>query len=902
MTPSGTSKASANPFAQTAVSDLDLEDLVDVGSLHTEARQLFLRGLKQTGRGFGQLIALVGDPGAGKSHLLWWLKRQHRPESLVVAIPALPDLAQPFRFTLKQTVSGLCRVDKKGSKLERPIDRLLWEVIYSQTYDLLDAARVGMYQGPTAVLKQLGPLCLEAGRRRPLGDFAEAAQKVWADIEPGLRSYLLTLPTENSLDATARQVIVQFPYADRRALTTAWLAGEELSQKDREKIGAKQTINQEATARYVLCSLIRLATIRRPASVTLLFDQADQVREQLGQPGLHALAEVMGSLHGLAAATMIVLSCRPDTFGQFSEKQARPGPSQIKQSMELVSLARIAPPQLREVVAARLQSVVSSGATSALAPLQEADLGVLHEVDTPRAALSRLASLYSERLASGGPVAKPAAKSISAQAVGSKPSAAKIDPSAAKTSDGTRPVVISKAAETAAKAAAEKPAKPSVAPVQKAAKAAEAVPAATKSAESQATPSKAWLAMSGEGDALADAMEQAQKDGASFDKPRSATHVDKSGPSVPKEVKLAPTTKVVDKDIAAKPAPSGAPVSRADSGDTVRRVPDEALIAKTRDAAIKAAATAPAAAPATKTTAPAKATAKPADASVAEKAKAAAPAKSTAPTAEKAQSSAKPVEDAPPAAPARAPSSDTPSKAWLDMAGDNDPLADAIAAARAELGPSLTAEPVKPVKAKPMEPLKAKPVEPLPKTSKPLVPTDFEPTRQIVVPPGTTGFPDFAALSAEDKTEMGLAESAVSPSVSWLAMAADESPFGGSAETSKADTSKSSRGARGTAAMGVVVPGTIKAVSASAQTVTPAAKSGRSTQARIAPVAVHKGGSLTPLRVLAVLEGRSSMPEWQLAESLGVSSEALSELLNGMANDRQIKLVPSEEGRMVVPL
>ncbi|HNG00187.1 MAG TPA: hypothetical protein PK493_23015, partial [Pseudomonadota bacterium] len=201
MTSAATTKSSANPFAHTAVSDLDHDDLVDVGSLHPEARQLLQRALKQAGRGFGQLIALVGDPGAGKSHLLWWLKRQHRPESLVVTIPALPDLAQPFRYTLKQLLSGLCRVDKKGAKLDRPIDRLLWEVIFSQTYDLLDAARVGMYQGPTAVLKQLGPLCLDGGKRRPIADFAEAAQKVWPEIEPGLRSYLLTLPTENSLDA-----------------------------------------------------------------------------------------------------------------------------------------------------------------------------------------------------------------------------------------------------------------------------------------------------------------------------------------------------------------------------------------------------------------------------------------------------------------------------------------------------------------------------------------------------------------------------------------------------------------------------------------------------------------------------------------------------------------------------
>jgi len=903
-TPVAPKAQAPNPFAQTAVSDLDHEGLVDVAGLHADARQLLLRSLKQATRGFGKLVALVGDPGTGKSHLLWWLKRSHRPESLVVAIPALPDLAQPFRFTLKQLVSGLCRVDKKGTPLERPIDRLLWEVIYAQTYDLLDAARVGTYQGPTAVLKQLGPLCLDGGRKRPLADFAESAQKVWSQIEPGLRSYLLTLPTENSLDATARQVLVQFPYADRRALVTAWLAGEELSPKDRERIGAKQTINQEATARYVLCSLIRLASVRRPDSLTILFDQADQLLEQLGQPGLHALAEVLGSLHGLTAATLLVLSCRPDTFARFSEKQARPGPSQIKQSMELISLARIAAPQLREVVAARLQSVTGgSGPLGSLGPLTESEVGFLHEVDTPRAALSRLASVYSERLAGGIPatVAKavPDAKSAAPAKAGAttKPSvvpAAKAEgpgavSSAMKSTDATRPVVVSKAslaAATAPKSSGKATAKPAA--TEKAAPVSN-VPVATKDkdAESAATPSRAWLAMSGEGDALADAMAQAQTEGISANQPRSVTHVDKSGPAAQRDGKPA----------AAAPRQTGAPVSRADSGDTVRQMPDEALLAKSKDGSLKVAAIslksgAPGAAtPAAKAASTAKAT--PA-AAPATKASPAAPAATPVATAAKATPAA-----APAPAPQRAPSSDTPSKAWLDMAGDNDPLADAIAAARAELGPSLAADAAKSA----VKAVKAKPIEPLPTTSKPLIPTDFEPTRQIVIPPGQTGFPDFAALSDASKSGSSSAPSADSPSVSWLAMASDESVVGSGKQSSKADAASAAKPVRGTAAMGVVVvkPGAAKAAAQSPSGAVAGSK-GRSTQARIAAVPVHSGNRLSPLRILSVLEGRSSMPEWQLAEELGVSMEDIAGVLNKMASDGQVRLMPSEDGRMVVPL
>ena len=49
-----------------------------------------------------------------------------------------------------------------------------------------ETGRIGTYQAPGALLKLLGPLCVEGGRRRTLGDFAAAAQPIWAQIEPGL--------------------------------------------------------------------------------------------------------------------------------------------------------------------------------------------------------------------------------------------------------------------------------------------------------------------------------------------------------------------------------------------------------------------------------------------------------------------------------------------------------------------------------------------------------------------------------------------------------------------------------------------------------------------------------------------------------------------------------------------
>jgi hypothetical protein len=133
-------------------------------------------------------------------------------------------------------------------------------------------------------------------------------------------------------------------------------------------------------------------------------------------------------------------------------------------------------------------------------------------------------------------------------------------------------------------------------------------------------------------------------------------------------------------------------------------------------------------------------------------------------------------------------------------------------------------------------------------------------------------------------------------------MAAEEDPFGAS---EPAAAKPAARPVRGTAAMGVVVvkPAAAKAATQGVGGPVAAPRSGgRSTQARIAAVPVPSGGTISPQRILATLDGRSSMAEWQLAEELGVSIDNLSDHLNRMAANGQVRLVPSEDGRMVVPL
>jgi hypothetical protein len=504
--------AAPNPFSAQAVQDVDGgAELVDIAGLHEGARQTLLRARFRVRAGRPYLAVVVGEEGAGKSHLMWWLRRQSAAShGLFVAMGALPDVAQPFRHALKQLVSALCRKDGEGrGPFERIIDRLLWEALYAQACDLLDGARIGMYQAPGALLKILGPLCQEGGRRRELGDFATAAQPIWAQVEPGLRAYLLSLPTEMSIDTAARAVLLQYPYADRRALCTAWLAGEELSAKDRERISAKQSINNESAAKYVLCALCRLLTGSAGAGpgpgvpLTLTYDQTDAVARELGLPGVQGMAEVVSAIQAQGGATLQVLACRPDTFRMLVDKGARPGPGQLKSVDDTLQLSRPAVAQLRELVAAR------AGQASALSAADLDPSRWPQEVGTPRAALAYLAGLWASRTgALAIPVPAndaPTAKGLSTGPIKPPATAAKSAPMKAMSPAVTGKTNLSKPniAAVSAKAAQSRPIAPknipsqpgtAVAPAKKNALSTPPAPA-PKEEPSAASPSITWMAM-----------------------------------------------------------------------------------------------------------------------------------------------------------------------------------------------------------------------------------------------------------------------------------------------------------------------------------------------------------------------------------------------------------------------
>ncbi len=363
-----------NPFAAAVVSEQDVAtgaaEVPDVASIHSQARAALLKALhtaRSRGGGPPQVLLITGEKGDGKSHLLAWLRRQKRGDFVFASVPPLSDPGEPFRHALRHVLSSLRRPapsppDVADAMFHSPLDRLVWEILFSQAQDLLDTARDGLYDGAPGLPRLLLPLCEDAGEPRDAVAFAAGAQRMWSQIEPGLLRHMLSLPQEAPTDVVARTVLVQYPHPDRRALCAAWLAGEELGADDLARLSIKHSIDSEASSRRLLTSLCRLS----PQPLVLCFDQIEGTTDRLREPGLRALSDVVREVHARGGATCQVITCLSSLWPSFREKLSiAPSPSGSTPSpspmatlvpplLEQVALAPIEPGQVRDLVVARL--------------------------------------------------------------------------------------------------------------------------------------------------------------------------------------------------------------------------------------------------------------------------------------------------------------------------------------------------------------------------------------------------------------------------------------------------------------------------------------------------------------------------------------------------------------------
>src|SRR5262249_3569227 len=144
----------------------------------------------------------------------------------------------------------------------------------------------------------------------------------------------------------------------------------------------------------------------RGSLVAFVYDRAEEVNEQLAQPGLQAMAEVISALYTQGGAPLQVLTCRPATWTLLLDKPTRPGPGQLKQIDQTLKLERLTQEQARELATARL--FAQPGNVRSLQPLRDSDVeasALAAVLDSPRQLFVHLATRYTERRQE--PQAKP---------------------------------------------------------------------------------------------------------------------------------------------------------------------------------------------------------------------------------------------------------------------------------------------------------------------------------------------------------------------------------------------------------------------------------------------------------------------------------------------------------------
>lgn len=377
-----------NPFATAVVTEREIysPEIIDVDSIHREARQALREGIARAAGGQrrrgrrSHLLVINGEAGDGKSHLLAWLSRQRFCDFHFIAVPPLPDAAEPFRHVLRHALACLRRPrptapppqgpdsanthdiplaerlsEDPAGYHESPLSQLVWESLYQQARDLVETARAERYEGGAALPRLLVPLCEDPqsdGRPRGAAAFATLAAPRWAEIAAGLLSYVQGLPSEHPIDLLVRAVLVHYPDPAQRALCTAWLAGEDLGDADLQRLGVKQLLDSEAAARRVLTSLCRMTA----APLVLCFDQIEGITDRLQEAGLRGLVEVIRDIYTQGAACQVV-TCQTTTWAQLGERLLRQIPGRTHQ----VSLARLLAEQIRDLVLARLSVGFAAG-------------------------------------------------------------------------------------------------------------------------------------------------------------------------------------------------------------------------------------------------------------------------------------------------------------------------------------------------------------------------------------------------------------------------------------------------------------------------------------------------------------------------------------------------------------
>ncbi len=342
-------RRSPNPFAESTVRDPHDTVPVDVPDLHAEPFQK-MRELIERVRleARPRIQVILGDPGEGKTHLLWRLRklaedswRTDLPIALASVAP-LRDPGRPFGHIYREAAVSLSNplpyIDPFGEQPASPLERLGWLVLAGAVAHL--ASREGRFPDWCA---DRVPRFLASFVQRAVSDWDQAGPIVadrarsWADLQ--------------RIDPDVWRILARLPAEPTRAAALSWLRGAMLDDRDLSRWGFPPCIDNEDRAFRVLTSLCNCPN----TPLVLGFDQLEGVRRLGVEAPRQLFAALVELFHQRARLVMIVM-CQTSVWPEIRDRLEQ----QIRDRLEPpIRLRGISPAEALALCSARMRPMWS---------------------------------------------------------------------------------------------------------------------------------------------------------------------------------------------------------------------------------------------------------------------------------------------------------------------------------------------------------------------------------------------------------------------------------------------------------------------------------------------------------------------------------------------------------------
>ncbi|WP_394846173.1 hypothetical protein LZC95_01760 [Pendulispora brunnea] len=411
--------ASPSPFSDAVLANA-FRETPDVPSIHAAVRQRCLElvhDARETGR--TSLLAINGDAGEGKTHLIAWLRRQSEEgwrrntptgRFALTVIPPLRSLTRAHHHILQEVIrqlsirlAGNIHIDERT---DTPIEILIWRA-------LLKVAKVLVaHKGASADLRARLEEVTSANPDRYLSSCVDLLKLAWPTIEGPFVDAALHLAELAVVDREVFRVLARFPRGDEpeRTAIVDWLGGASLSSERLEALGTSLVLDDEADAARGLRTLLALAKLAG-TPVALAFDQIEGTI-RLGPDAVSTFLEVITSLYNDVPGTVLLIFCQTMHWPTLREQVATHVLDRLEDTPRII-LKGLTKDEALLIVETRMKHFWDSVAerpSDPLFPLSKEQV-LFHVVDqnlrTPRAVVRYFQALLREAPPRGAPAPIP---------------------------------------------------------------------------------------------------------------------------------------------------------------------------------------------------------------------------------------------------------------------------------------------------------------------------------------------------------------------------------------------------------------------------------------------------------------------------------------------------------------